>query len=313
MHDGRVARPAHFLANMVGWPMFAYTMIDSHEKLDALLAQWRADGITSVAMDFEGEFNLHVYGEHLCLIQLFDNTAYYLVDPFKIDRDGLSRLLESKDIEKLMFDCASDAALVRKQYGITLQRVHDVRISAQLLGFNGNLTSLVSTYLGKEPATGKKGNQTANWLKRPIASKLIAYALSDVEHLFALREVLDKEIAVAGLSGKDSQMQKTAALPKGPDRPGYEKLSGWKYLSASERIYLKWFFEARDMLAKRLNLPAFRVLDKRVLVDIAKQVPQTPEDFRKVAHHADTRIAEDLLALLVVARDGALQELEGLL
>lgn len=289
--------------------MVTYTMIDSNEKLDALLDAWKHRGVASVAMDFEGEFNLHIYGEHLCLIQLYDGRSFQLVDPFKVDRDALARLLESQDLEKIMFDCASDAALVRKQYGITLQNVHDVRVSAQLLDFNGNLSSLVSRCLGKPATTGKKGNQTANWLKRPLSQKLIEYALSDVEHLFAIREVLDRELVEAGLTEKAAQMQKTVALPKGPDRPGYEKLNGWRYLSKQEKVYLKWFFEARDLLAKKTNLPAYRILDKRILVEMAKQVPQTRQDFLDVASHKDKRIEEDLVALLTVARDGAMQEL----
>ncbi|MGE4464410.1 MAG: 3'-5' exonuclease, partial [Sphaerochaeta sp.] len=64
--------------------MLTYTMIDTDAALASLLVTWKEAGITSVAMDFEGEFNLHIYGEHLCLIQLFDGSAYYLVDPFKV-------------------------------------------------------------------------------------------------------------------------------------------------------------------------------------------------------------------------------------
>lgn len=289
--------------------MYFYTMIDTSDKLDAQMEAWASRGVTSVAMDFEGEFNLHVYGEHLCLIQLFDGDSYCLVDPLVLDREALARLLEHRGIEKVMFDCASDAALVRKQYGITLQRVHDVRVSAQLLGFNGNYSALVSRCLGTIQSTGKKGNQTANWMRRPIPVKLIEYALSDVEHLFSIRAVLDKELKDAKLIEKDALLQETVALPKGPDRPGYEKLNGWRYLNNVQKLYLRWFFEARDMLAKKLNLPAFRVLDKRVLVELAKQVPSSAQQFRGIVKHKDKRIEDDLVALLMVAADGASKEL----
>jgi ribonuclease D len=288
--------------------MYSYAMIDSDEKLSSLLESWATRNITSVAMDFEGEFNLHVYGEHLCLIQLFDGTSYYLVDPFALSRDALASLLENQSVQKVMFDCASDAALVRKQYGITLRNVHDVRVSAQLLGFNGNYSALVSRCLGTEQASGKKGNQTANWMKRPLGEKLVEYALSDVEHLFAIRAFLDRELAEAGLVQEDAKLQEHVALPKGPDRPGYEKLDGWRYLTKDQKTYLKWFFEARDMLARKTNLPAFRILDKRVLVTMAKQGCASPQEFRSLAHHKDRRIEDDLVALLVVVAEGARKE-----
>lgn len=289
--------------------MFSYTMIDSDEKLSSLLETWSHGGITSVAMDFEGEFNLHVYGEHLCLIQLYDGRSYYIVDPFPLSRDALASLLENQNLEKVMFDCASDAALVRKQYGITLQRVHDVRLSAQLLKFDGNLSSLVARCLGTTEVGGKKGNQTANWMKRPLSTKLIEYALSDVEHLFAVRTVLDSELEAASLTDEDAKLQEKAALPKGPDRPGYEKLNGWRYLSSEQKTYLAWFFEARDMLARKRNLPAFRVLDKRLLVDMAKKVPSSAQEFRDLVKNRDKRLEDDLVALLMVAREGASREL----
>ena len=56
-----------------------YTLLDSDEKIFKFL-----DSISSldeIAVDFEGEFNLHIYGEHLCLIQIFDKSNYYIIDP----------------------------------------------------------------------------------------------------------------------------------------------------------------------------------------------------------------------------------------
>src|SRR5690554_6208183 len=160
--------------------MMDYTLVQSDAALRSLIQRWNSEQVSSIAMDFEGEYNLHIYGEHLCLIQINDGSHYYLIDPFRVSKESIKELLESQYIEKIMFDCTSDAALVRKQYGITLTHVFDLRIAAQLLGFNGNLTKLMEAYLGIPSTTGKKGNQTANWLIRPLKQKLISYALSDV-------------------------------------------------------------------------------------------------------------------------------------
>lgn len=127
--------------------MHTYTLIDSDAKLNLLQSQWKEQGITTVAMDFEGEFNLHIYGEHLCLIQLFDGSAYALVDPFTLSKEALKAFLEDASLLKVMFDCASDSALVRKQYDILLDGVYDIRIAALALGYIGNLTGLVERYI----------------------------------------------------------------------------------------------------------------------------------------------------------------------
>jgi ribonuclease D len=289
--------------------MMDYTLVQSDAALRSLIQRWNSEQVSSIAMDFEGEYNLHIYGEHLCLIQINDGSHYYLIDPFRVSKESIKELLESQYIEKIMFDCTSDAALVRKQYGITLTHVFDLRIAAQLLGFNGNLTKLMEAYLGIPSTTGKKGNQTANWLIRPLKQKLISYALSDVEHLFELKDALIRALEKQNLTERNRELQASAALPKGPDRPGWEKLPGYRYLSPEQRVYLRWFFEARDMLARKLNKPAFQVLDKRVLVSLAKNPPQSVEEFRVQAPHRSNDIERDLVALLMVARDGAVSEL----
>ena len=56
-----------------------YTIIDNGKDLLAKLDQW--NGLERIAVDFEGEFNLHIYGEHLCLIQVYDGKSYYIIDP----------------------------------------------------------------------------------------------------------------------------------------------------------------------------------------------------------------------------------------
>ena len=123
-----------------------YTLLDSDEKIFKFL-----DSISSldeIAVDFEGEFNLHIYGEHLCLIQIFDKSNYYIIDPRSkcVSEKGIIAFLTSP-IRKIWFDAQSDNALVYKAYKTTIENVYDVRALAKALGFMGNLVSLEETYL----------------------------------------------------------------------------------------------------------------------------------------------------------------------
>ena len=56
-----------------------YIYLDSDEKIEKALVPLSQK--KRIAVDFEGEFNLHIYGEHLCLIQIFDGCDFYLIDP----------------------------------------------------------------------------------------------------------------------------------------------------------------------------------------------------------------------------------------
>ncbi|MGE4583678.1 MAG: HRDC domain-containing protein [Sphaerochaeta sp.] len=292
--------------------MLSYTMIAADTALQTLLQTWKQTGTTTIAMDFEGEFNLHKYGEHLCLIQLFDGSSYYLIDPFSVSVQSMKQLLEDPSLEKIMFDCASDSALVRKQYGIMLEGVYDIRVSALALGYTGNLSSLVERYIPeaeKHSGSNKKKNQMTNWLVRPLKADQIQYALSDVEHLFTLKACLVADLQEKGLQERVEEEMRTVGKSKGPDKPGWEKFSSWKYLSREEKVYLKNFFIARDTLAQKYDVPAVRILEKHLLLEMAKQVPSTDADFHIYCGTCTPRRAAELIDALKQAKKTALSEL----
>ena len=289
--------------------MHSYTYIESDISLQEVLQSWNSTGINTIAMDFEGEFNLHIYGEHLCLIQVFDKHSFYIVDPFKVSKDALKEFLESQWLEKIMFDCSSDAALVRKQYQIHLANVYDVRVTATILGYNGNLSLLKSQCLGTDPVKGKKKHQMSNWLVRPLPGKMIEYALEDVEDLFTIREELDRQVQSRKLEKQVTSAQKRIAVGKGPDLPGYKKLPGYRSLSKDQKIYVRWFFESRDMLAKRMNVPAVKILEKSRIIEMAKQAPLDSQQLNAYAYHKDKSVQDNLVALMTVANEGACKEI----
>jgi len=286
--------------------MYEYTIIDNNEDVAHLIDTWKNNGLLSIAMDFEGEFNLHIYGEHLCLIQLFDTQNYYLIDPFQVSKESLALLFEDPEIEKIMFACASDASLVRKEYGLQLKNVWDVRVPAMMLGFNGNYLSLVERNLKivAEESGNKKKNQMTNWLTRPLKSTQIQYALNDVAYLHALKESLLEECKNEGLLTELKGKMKNVAKEKNKPKPGWMKICNWKKLNKEEKVYLKYFFIARDTLAKAWNVPAARILNKRTLVIMCKDVPES-ESQMKEAIRTSPKTTEHLLPLMMSAKTQA--------
>ena len=257
-----------------------YTLISKASELENLIARWEDKGVSSIAMDFEEESNLHVYGEHLCIIQLFDGSSYYILDALALAKNeaGLSAMkafLEGP-VEKIMFACQSDASLARKTLGIQLCNIFDVRIIALALGFTGNLNGLIERNLGMsvENPSLKKKYQTANWMRRPIPDGQVEYALGDVQYLFELKASLlaemEKSLSAAEKKRVAYEMR-TCAEQKNPERPGWEKICNFKLLNAREKVYIKHFFLARDNLARKANVPAARILDKRLIVEMAKR------------------------------------------
>ena len=258
--------------------MTPYTHIETSQQLREFIASFLTAGTKSFAMDFEEESNLHVYGEHLCLIQLFDGKKYYVIDAWKIQNspDGVNSLkffLESP-VEKVMFDCSSDAAIVRKTLGSQSAGVFDIRIIAQALGYMGNLTGLVerNLHIICDSGTAKKKYQRANWMKRPLPEEQIEYALDDVKYLFDLKQSLEEEMK--GLSAQQQKgimsAMRNCAKQKHRERPGWEKICNYKLLNHCEKVYIRYFFTARDVLAKKANVPPMNIVDKQTVVKMAK-------------------------------------------
>lgn len=259
--------------------MTQYTYIDSPKALEKMCTSFSEKGTDCVAMDFEEESNLHVYGEHLCLIQLRSGSEYYLLDALVLGRsqegrEALKAFLEGP-LTKIMFDCSSDSAIARKSLGISLKNVYDIRLIARALGFDGNLSALTERNLGiPAPAGGdKKKYQKANWMKRPLPEDQLAYALDDVKYLFSLKESLDEEarqkLPLSVRRRLETEM-KRCALPKHKDRPGWEKICNYRVLPYRQKVYLRHFFTARDNLARRADVPATFILDKHLVVAMAK-------------------------------------------
>lgn len=255
-----------------------YTTLDSDEKIVSALEEWNG---CPLAVDFEGESNLHIYGEHLCLIQIYDRKRYYLIDVRspKVTPFGLEKFFSSPS-EKIWFDIQGDASLVYKKYRLKIANVFDIRVPALLLGYNGNLLSLIEIFLGKEINIDKKKNQQANWLVRPLDIALIEYALTDVMYLFDLKDVLLDEIRKKNLEKEMESNLRRVTTVKEPV-PGWRHIGQWKKMRKDERERLKAFFIVRDNIARRFNVPASRVMDKHTLLSISLNPPHSRDELKE--------------------------------
>ena len=81
-------------------------------------------------------------------------------------------------------------------------------------------------------------------------------------------------------------------------------------MNKREIIYLRWIFESRDMLAKELNLPPYRVMDKRLIVNLAKNPIFDKQELRRKISHSNKKFENSLLTLSLVGLEGARKEIE---
>ncbi|OHD11438.1 MAG: hypothetical protein A2Z96_05025 [Spirochaetes bacterium GWB1_48_6] len=249
----------------------SYTLIATDQALVDLRKSFQARNIQTIAMDFEGEFNLHCYGEHLCLIQIFDGTNSYIVDPLKISPVELKNTLESEALVKLFYGAASDYALVFKKYQIRMARVVDLQCHVDVLNLPGKgLDSVLQVILSIPPANKKKF-QMHNWMHRPINPEALVYALGDVIHLFTLRDALQARVEEAGLLEELSARQKAVFPEFNYDpTPRIYKTPEFRDLNKRAQEILKALFEWRDATSQGLNCSPENLLRKSLLFTLAR-------------------------------------------
>jgi ribonuclease D len=259
-------------------------MIDGEQAYRRLLGSLRDRGIREVALDFEGESNLHQYGLHLCLVQLFDGSVCYLIDPLHLEGPrSVAALTENDGILKVMYDPASDLSLLQNALKITLKNIFDLSTGAQVLGFREtSLTTVLAAELGVAPVNKKKF-QRANWCRRPLARELLDYAARDVLYLLELKRVFLRrlleedrftEFLVQNFRVQDRDYRIDP-------RTRYLRVKNARRLSPTQQVYLKHFFEAREELARRFNVPPHNVLANELLIRVSERPPGSPESWRK--------------------------------
>lgn len=249
-----------------------YHYLDTDSKLIDYLDSIKTRGIERVSVDLEGEFNLHCYGEHLCLVQIFDGQEYALIDPVKVKISLVRDFFENPDISKIMYDCSGDRTLLFRKYGIAINNIEDLFPAAELLDLEKrNLGFVLTKFLSVEPKAKKKFQQY-NWMRRPIHPDALEYALDDVKYLFDLKLELLREVAALNLLDEyeeKNQLAQNREILLNPV-PGVLKKNRFKKMPQECRELFKKLFECREGYAERLNMPPNSVVSNENLFRLSQ-------------------------------------------
>lgn len=279
--------------------MAEFTHVRSDAELAAYLGRLESRAVREIAFDIEGEFNLHVYGERLCLLQIFDGEEEVVIDPFSTSADALRDLLESERVAKITYDSSSDRLLLAKTKGLRLTSIVDLRPAVDLLEFERrDLGSVIEEALGHGSEGSKKRFQQYNWTRRPIDPRAIEYALRDVRYLIPLRDALFARLEEAGLRGayEEENDRLQATEPKLNRKPGVFRSNQFKRMSRDEQAAFGRLYDIRDRYARELDLPPNTVVANKALFAIARgsMSPAEIEGNRAVPTETIARIRREM-------------------
>ena len=251
----------------------------------------------TIAVDIECEMNLHCYGEHLCLIQIYDQNNKVIIDPLSIkNREELTEILklifETRNILKIAYDAAGDASIIEKLYGIKFKSILDLKPAVNLLKYEKQGLANVLHQELDIPSISKKRFQKYNWMKRPLDPEALEYAMSDVIYLFKLKDILMNKIISAGLLEQymlfNLMAQNKDYFQPNPNeiykkRPGYNKLS-----SKAKGIYRK-LYDIREIYAEKINRPPNFIINNTKLLPLAQK---TVIPYAYLSENVNKRISE---------------------
>jgi len=245
----------------------AIRMINSSSDLAAYLSSLRSKDIKKIAIDLEGDQGQINYRYSISIIQCFDGEVPVIIDVLKTGNcESLKEFLTCSDIVKVMFSSENDIYMTQNVLGCTIQPLRDIAVAQKLLGMKINITD----YIGVDKKE-KHSFQRANWLKRPISSDLLNYAVNDVLSLIQIERDLESALSEKKLLAKYEQLNSGISsknfrvnqyLVYRDKFPGYRKLSSEK----KELSRVLWIF--REMLGEHYNCPVSYLLTKKAMADI---------------------------------------------
>lgn len=228
-----------------------------------------------IFIDLEFDKNHFRFGFNLCLMQIFDgDSTCYLIDPIsEIDITKIFPVLENENIQLVCYAFNEDMRLLH-HIGATPTNILDLSIVPRLLDYDMlSLNNALVTFLEDERFDEKKSSQQkSNWCLRPLNEQQKVYAKKDVIYLPLLHNKLKKKSAEMGR--ENWVEQEMDAFEKYDWDKGsianYLTKKDQKLLTLREWIRYKKLMEYREQLAESLNRPTYKVLDKNLILTIAR-------------------------------------------
>lgn len=282
-----------------------YTVVSTADRFEGMLETLMP--ATRLAIDIEADSLYHYY-EKVCLIQISTDQETFILDPLNIQKvDRLAPLMADPEVEKVFHAASYDVFCLRRDYGFVFTNIFDTHVAAQLLGYEFlGLGALMEQLLGIHHS---KRRQRDDWSHRPLASEQLEYAAMDTHHLLRLRDALEAELREKGRLYWALEEFETAASVERPekefDTEGFRRIKGSRELSPQDQVVLRSLYLLRDKMARKLDVPPFKVINNSVLIDIVRKPPTSPREmFNRpgIAYRVARRFSADILQTIAEAR-----------
>jgi ribonuclease D len=225
------------------------------------------------------------YWPKLCLIQVGGPEEEAAIDALAegLDLQPVYDLLADPNLLKVFHAARQDMEIFYQRLDGDLPRpIFDTQVAAMVCGFGEQVgyDTLARKLTG---AKIEKASRFADWSKRPLTDKQLAYALADVTHLREIYRQLRDQLEA---SGRARWLDEEMAQITDPATYQMDPRDAWHRLKpkSGDRSYLAILREVaawREREAQRRDVPRNRVLRDEQIQDIAAHAPRGPQDLAR--------------------------------
>ena len=268
-----LGNPMQYNDDMIMPEMPAPIVVENEESFAHMWADLAAQ--PAIAVDTESN-SLHAYQERVCLIQISTRAQDYLVDTLALDSlDLLGEVFANPAIQKVFHAGDYDLTCLKRDYAFTFTNYFDTSIAAAAVGEeNLGLSTLLTKYFG---FSVDKRYQRANWGKRPLSPEMLRYAQSDSHFLLPLRDRLLPCLEATGrlnLVLEDCAALAQQTPPMKNHSEDVWRVKGINGMKPRALSLLQQLNHLREELARKQDVPLFKVMSDAALVEIATTQPK---------------------------------------
>ena len=275
------------------------TPIADTNSLAAFCEKQKTAAFVTVDTEFVRE---KTYYPILCLVQVAGPDDAVVIDAMapNIDLCPLDELFKNTNVVKVLHASRQDNEIFFNLFGSVPKPIFDTQIAAMVCGFGDQVAygTLIAKLVGVQL---EKTSRFADWSRRPLTQKQLAYALSDVTHLRGAYEKLAAELETSGrahwLDCEMDILNNPATYRMDPHeawRRIKSRTTNPKFLSVLREV-AAW----REAEAQRRDIPRNRLLRDDSLLDIAAHTPKTSQALSRMRGmprgFAEGRMADGLL------------------
>ena len=250
--------------------------VDTQTDFDALIDHLCTESRYALDTEFHRE---RTYFPKLALMQFAtEGGQASLVDPLAVDLSSLRRLFAG-DAVAVLHAAQQDLDVLTHSCGAVPARLYDTQLASGFLGYS--TPSLVSLLMAELKVFAAKGDRLTDWLRRPLSDEQLLYAAADVDHLLALQDLLDAQIAELGRSQWVAE-----ACEELRQRPvsGTDPSQAWlrikdvRMLKPRARGVARAVSEWRERRAMSVDVPVRQILPDLAVLGIAQRQPKNTHD-----------------------------------